>query len=106
RVGELPIDEEAAKVLEKYQEEVEPILGEVIGEASDSFIHDRSVPNVTPLGRWTCEVMIERTGADIAITNGGGLRRTLEKGSITMGDMYEIMPFDNYFVTLDLNGRD
>ncbi len=49
---------------------------------------------------------MEQTNSDIAITNGGGLRRTLEKGPITMGDMYEIMPFDNYLVTFDLKGED
>ena len=106
RVDDLVVDKEAEETLTKYQTELEPILGEVIGEASDAFIHDKSVPNVTTLGRWTCEVMREKTGADIAITNGGGLRRTLEKGPITMGDMYEIMPFDNSFVTLDLKGED
>ena len=106
RVAELPVDEETEKILEKYQEELRPILDEVIGEASDTFIHDSSVPNVTTLGRWTCEIMREKTGADIAITNGGGLRESLEKGPITMGDMYAIMPFDNSFVTLDLKGED
>jgi len=106
RVEELPVDEKTQGILKEYQDEVEPILGEVIGEASDVFIHDSSIDNVTPLGRWTSEIMMEKTGADIAITNGGGLRRTLEKGAITMGDMYEIMPFDNYLVTLDLNGKD
>ncbi len=106
RVEELPIDKEAEEILNKYKVELEPILGEVIGEASDAFIHDKTVPNVTTLGRWTCEIMREKTGADIAITNGGGLRRTLEKGPITMGDMYEIMPFDNTFITLDLKGED
>ena len=50
--------------------------------------------------------MSEKTGAPIAIQNGGSLRRTLEKGDITMGDLYEIMPFDNYLVVLDLTGED
>ena len=44
--------------------------------------------------------------AQIAIQNGGGLRRTMEKGQITMGDLYEIMPFDNYLVVMDLKGAD
>lgn len=104
RKDEIVPDEETAKIYEKYEKELEPVLGEVIGEASDVFGHD--IDNVTPLGRWVCEVMKEKVNADIAITNGGGLRRTLEKGKITMGDMYEIMPFDNSLVTMDLKGAD
>ena len=104
RKDELPEDEEAKKIYEKYSEEVEPILGEVIGEAAEEF--DHTVDNVTPLGRWVAEAMMKQTDSDIAITNGGGLRRTLEKGPITMGDMYEIMPFDNYLVTFELKGED
>ena len=50
--------------------------------------------------------MAKRTNSQIAIQNGGGLRRTLAKGNITMGDMYEIMPFDNYLVVMDLKGSD
>lgn len=99
-------DEETTKKYEEYNEELEPILGEVLGEASDVFTHDRSQPNVSLLGRWVCEVLRDETDVQVAIQNGGGLRRTLEKGNITMGDLYEIMPFDNSLVTLDLTGKD
>jgi len=50
--------------------------------------------------------MAKETNAQIGIQNGGGLRRTLLEGDITMGDMYEIMPFDNTLVTLDMYGKD
>ena len=45
--------------------------------------------------------MAMSAGAQIGITNGGGIRAPLSKGKITMGDMYMIMPFDN---TLVYNG--
>jgi 2',3'-cyclic-nucleotide 2'-phosphodiesterase/3'-nucleotidase len=50
--------------------------------------------------------MRQATGAQVAIQNGGGLRRSLLAGDIKMGDLYEIMPFDNYLVTLELTGAD
>ena len=46
------------------------------------------------------------TNSEIALTNGGGIRRGLEKGDVTVGDMYELMPFDNTLVTMDLKGCD
>ena len=106
KVNDLVADEEALKDLEVFEEEAKPILGEVIGQAAEAFTHNSKEDNVTLLGRWSSEVMKNKTGVQIAIQNGGGLRRTLEKGNITMGDLYEIMPFDNQLVTLEMTGAD
>ncbi|MCD3217209.1 LysM peptidoglycan-binding domain-containing protein [Clostridium botulinum C] len=99
-------DKESTETYNKYDKDLKPILGEKIGQATEEFTHDRTKSNVSLLGKWSCEVMQKKTGAQIAIQNGGGLRRTLYKGNITMGDMYEIMPFDNALVTFDLKGAD
>ncbi|MDF2988011.1 MAG: yfkN [Eubacterium sp.] len=100
-------DEKTAEIYKKYEAELKPILGEKIGKAEAEFSHDReSKGDVTLLGKWACEVMQKKTGVQIAIQNGGGLRRSLYAGDITVGDLYEIMPFDNYLVTLELPGAD
>ncbi|MCO5144382.1 MAG: 5'-nucleotidase C-terminal domain-containing protein [Oligoflexia bacterium] len=44
--------------------------------------------------------------AKIVYLNGGGFRRKLFQGDITYGDIYEVSPFDNYAVTVRINGRD
>ena len=41
--------------------------------------------------------------ADVCIMNNGGLRSTLPKGKITKGMIYELMPFENELVILELN---
>ncbi|SFU58317.1 5'-nucleotidase, C-terminal domain [Clostridium sp. DSM 8431] len=41
---------------------------------------------------------------DVAVNNGGGIRRSLEEGEVTVGDMYEILPFDNYIETMEVTG--
>ncbi len=100
-------DTETSEVYSKYDNELKPVLGEKIGTAAAEFTHDRNTKgDVTLLGKWACDVMKKETGVQIAIQNGGGLRRTLNAGDITVGDLYEIMPFDNYLVTLELPGKD
>ena len=106
KTNDIVPDEEGLKIYDKYELEAKPILSEVIGEAAEEFSHNSKENNVTLLGRWSSEVMKEKTGVQVAIQNGGGLRRTLEKGQITMGDLYEIMPFDNQLVTMELKGSD
>lgn len=42
---------------------------------------------------------------DFALQNYGGLRLpSLAKGELTVGEVYELMPFDNQLVVLNLNG--
>jgi 5'-nucleotidase len=42
--------------------------------------------------------------ADVALTNGGGLRADLPAGPLTYGALYEAMPFDNRFARVTLTG--
>jgi 2',3'-cyclic-nucleotide 2'-phosphodiesterase (5'-nucleotidase family) len=43
---------------------------------------------------------------NMAITNIGGIRRPLFQGNITVGDVYEILPFDNSLLILEYKGSD
>lgn len=82
-----------------------PVKNEVIGKATADFPHSPKDTQTTLLGNWATDVMRKEVNADIAIQNGGGLRRDLPAGEITMGVLYEIMPFDNTLYTMDLTGK-
>ncbi|MEO6324297.1 MAG: 5'-nucleotidase C-terminal domain-containing protein, partial [Thermoanaerobaculia bacterium] len=45
-------------------------------------------------------------GADFAITNSGGMRSDLKAGELTYGDIFEVLPFDNYLARLVLTGAE
>jgi 2',3'-cyclic-nucleotide 2'-phosphodiesterase/3'-nucleotidase len=99
------IADEVTEVLYKeYETKMAPVLNEKVGIATAEFEHGGL--NVSTLGLWVCEVMAEKAGTQIGLQNGGGLRRTLLAGDITMGDLYEVMPYDNQVVKLDLPGKD
>lgn len=102
--SDLVEDADAKVIYDKYEAEFAPIANEVIGKLEGTLTHDRSNKNVSALGYWSCDVMRKATGTQIGLTNGGGLRRTLKEGDVTMGDMYEIMPFDNQLVTMEVTG--
>jgi 2',3'-cyclic-nucleotide 2'-phosphodiesterase (5'-nucleotidase family) len=50
--------------------------------------------------------MIAATGADVALTNGGGIRTSIDEGSITVGDIISVLPFGNYVITKEITGAD
>ncbi len=47
-----------------------------------------------------------RPGADVALTNGGGLRADLPAGPLRYGALFEAQPFDNRFATIPLSGAE
>ncbi|HUV84161.1 MAG TPA: 5'-nucleotidase C-terminal domain-containing protein, partial [Methanosarcinales archaeon] len=84
---------------------IAPIKNEVVGKASVTLAHNTKEVQVTLMGQWSTDVMKNVAKADIAIQNGGGLRRDIPAGDVTMGIMYELMPFDNTLFTFELTGK-
>lgn len=94
-------------VIETIKEEQEPILNEIVtstpillnGERADCRTSE------TNLARLITSSMINETGADVALTNGGGIRASIEQGPISVGDIQTVLPFGNYIVTVSLTGE-
>ena len=97
-------DGELAALVARYQAQARVVRDRKLGVTADGVI--RGVRSEeSPLGNLFADLMREaRPGADVAITNGGGLRADLPAGELTYGDLYESMPFDNRFATIKLTG--
>lgn len=72
------------------------------GLMNDADINVRS----TPLGRFLCRSMAAISGADLAVYNSGGIRAGLPGGWVTVGNVYDMIPFQNNLVTFAMSGRD
>lgn len=75
----------------------------VIGELDIGQGDDRGARS-TPVGNLVCDAFLQFSGADVAFTNKGGLRTRLQPGPVTPRQLYELLPFDNNLVSLDLTG--
>ena len=106
RVDTLPVDETVQEIVNEYLEDLNPILSEVVATVDTELSHDRSSNGVTKLGQFMTKYMAEVSDVQIAVTNSGGLRKSLNAGDITVGDMWDILPFDNTLVTMKLKGSD
>ncbi len=61
----------------------------------------------SPLGNLFVDAILWGSEGDIAIHNvTGGIRAELPAGDLTFGDVYEVFPFDNVTIVLDIRGRD
>ena len=57
-------------------------------------------------GNLVADVCRERTGADVALMNRGGIRRDVPAGPVTRRDVFELLPFDNHLVTVTMAGAE
>lgn len=101
----LPDDAATKTIYDNYMADLSDTLNKPVGKTATDLSHDKSA-GVSVLGEWTCEVMAKKAGTQIGITNGGGLRTSIKAGDITMGNLYEVMPFDNTLYKMDLKGSD
>ncbi|ADQ46760.1 5'-Nucleotidase domain-containing protein [Caldicellulosiruptor kronotskyensis 2002] len=101
-----PMDKEVLEVIEKADKQVSRKFSKVIGTAvSDITREQRAKPyGDSALGNWATDAIREFAHTDFAFTNNGGLRIDLKKGPITLGDIYQLMPFDNTIVILKMKG--
>lgn len=95
-------DEAVAAVIARAQTEIDPVKNVALGRTVDALSHDRYELSV--LGQWSTDALRQTAGTELAFQNGGGLRTSIPAGPITMGNLYEVMPFDNTLVTMDLTG--
>ncbi|MBU5454203.1 bifunctional metallophosphatase/5'-nucleotidase [Caproiciproducens sp. MSJ-32] len=99
-------DEIVAQKIEEINEAQNAVLSKVVGVSK--VVLDGARENVrtgeTNLGNLITDAMLYVTGAEIAITNGGGIRATINAGEITKQDVVSVLPFGNFIVTKYLTG--
>lgn len=55
---------------------------------------------------WQARKTLGVDKVDAALTNGGGIRKTVSAGDISMLDMLDVFPFGNTVATIDVTGAD
>ena len=97
--------------------EVEALLATYrsrLGEGSDRIVF-RSSKRVEfssrregdhPLGNFVSDVLRERSGADLAVMNAGGIRASFPAGDVRERDVVTMLPFDNRIVVLTMTGAE
>lgn len=84
------------------------ILDQVIAHSVNKLDGERAVVRASEsnLGNLITDAMLHASDANIALTNGGGIRASIEEGEITIGDVITVLPFGNFIVTLEVTGEE
>ena len=94
------------EIIKPYRDSMSGIMSEVIAHADTNFIAQRPSSN---LMNWVADaIFIQQTQTvrlatpAICLLNTGGIRSSLGKGELTLGDFYKLMPFDNTVVWIEM----
>ena len=106
RMKYLHANKDTLDQIEAVTNENKKVLDQKVGETKVDLIGARDMVRTseTNLGDFVTDAMIKATGADVAITNGGGIRESIAAGNITKGDVLTVFPFTNFAVTLEVKG--
>ncbi|MGE0453196.1 MAG: 5'-nucleotidase C-terminal domain-containing protein [Vicinamibacteria bacterium] len=103
RSDELPPDPRVVALLAPYREEARRAAGAPEGTLTARLVRDYRAES--SLGDFVADVIREKTGADVAFENAGGLRADLPAGPVTRHHLIDALPFVNSLVTLEMTGR-
>ena len=95
-------------VVERINRANDKITSQVVGTAAVELNGARENVRTgeTNLGNLLTDAMRAKFDADAAITNGGGIRASIEAGEVTQGDVITVLPFGNTTILMELSGAD
>ena len=98
-------DSSAIAIIAPYKAGVDAVMNEILCVSEIEMTKGKPQ---SLLGNFVTDLCLQQYAdkADVCIMNNGGLRASLPKGAITMGKIYELMPFENELVILELNNND
>lgn len=94
--------------LEPFQTKGQARLAVPVGSADGVLDGDRDRVRKQPtnLGTLVARAMMERTNANLALVNSGGVRDSLPAGQISYRDVLKVQPFGNTVAVIEMTGEE
>jgi 5'-nucleotidase/UDP-sugar diphosphatase len=101
-------DQAMLAMLKPYQEFGQQKLLVEIGSTDGRIEGDRAVVRSKPasMGVLIGRALMDKTKADFAVVNAGGVRDSFAPGKLTYKDVLKVQPFGNTTVVVDLTGKE
>lgn len=98
---EVSPDTQVARVVAEWEQRVRPVTERVVATAAQPLERGEGE---YPLGNLIADAHRAQTGAQASIVNNGSIRRALPAGPLTWGTLFELQPFGNAMVMLEVTG--
>lgn len=88
----------------RLEERTKARMQEVVGALGAAATRTKDPLASGSAGNVIADAVRARAKADVGLMNRGGIRTDMEAGPVTRREVFEIMPFDNTLVTMELTG--
>ena len=106
----LPEDPDMLHLVTPYEQELARAidLRKVVAYTPETLRRFGASGGDSPLGNFLADAMLlrKRVEADISATNSLGIRADINRGEITIDQMYNVFPFPNAITTMTLSGNE
>jgi 2',3'-cyclic-nucleotide 2'-phosphodiesterase (5'-nucleotidase family) len=99
-------DSSLVSIIKPYKDSLDKRMNEVIAYSEEDFNVKRPASN---LMNWVANALfvnqtktVRLSQPVVCLLNTGGIRSSIGKGNVTLGDLYKVMPFDNTVVWVEL----
>jgi len=104
-------DEAVLARIKELAAPIEELKSKIVAESAGPIDGSRETCRSAEceMGDLVADALLDRTksqGMTIAITNGGGLRSSIDAGPVSMGEVLSVLPFQNTVATFQLKGSD
>lgn len=108
---EIAEDRFAAEAVKVFAIPIAALQAQVVASTKVDLIGERTVvrkreSNLSNLIADGMRWKTQNAGVQISFQNGGGVRATIPAGPISVGKIYEVLPFANTLVVVDLKGSE
>lgn len=98
------------KLIAEGRTATQKVIGETAIDLVRAYTADGRSTGEYPSGNLVVDAMLWAnqagdTPADLAIHNNAGIRADIPQGPITYGQLFQMLPFDNVLVAMDLKGE-
>jgi len=108
---DVAVDSSIIKLYLPYKTQLDVEMNTVIGHSAVTLAKQTNTPE-SVLGNFFADAVLQQalkitSNIDFVFpTTKGGLRNDIEKGPITVAAVFELMPFENQLVLIELKGSD
>lgn len=101
---DLPEDDGMKAFIADYDQRFSKEMDKVVCTALQDFPVDNVRLEENALASLIADSMRSATEADVAYFNGGNFRAGLSEGTVTFGDLYGVLPYDNFLMKVPMPG--
>lgn len=108
--NQIPEDSIISNYILPYKNQLEDKMNEVLGYAPEALVKNRNIPE-SQLSNFFVDALLAigrkvDPNVQFSLATKDGIRAGIKQGDVTVGSIFEVMPFENYITILELKGSD